>query len=172
LVLLIGLLLSWPAKNVDAQNDWSRYKPGTLAELARQNDSVIRVSIREVGLDDKPSNHFTGHQSPTVATVIYKGESRPINRHRREIIHDWGLSFMRDSSIADDFHREYLFQEGIELVWLPVQDRVATYFPKELRAGQPVTLFVMLLGGHYEAGRITWAFIVNEFKAGSVSPKA
>jgi hypothetical protein len=42
-------------------------------------------------------------------------------------------------------------------------------FPEELRRGQRVSLFVMLLGGYYDAGEITWAFIVNEFKAGPIT---
>ena len=79
------------------------------------------------------------------------------------------MSYMRDSSIAADFHREYLFQEGEKLLWLPVQDTVATFFPKELRRGQPVSLYVMLIGGYYADGVITWAFIVNEFKAEPVA---
>ena len=81
---------------------------------------------------------------------------------------DRGKAFLQDSSIAGDFHREYLFQEGKQLLWLPVQDRVASYFARELRPGQPVKLYVMLLGGYYDSGEITWAFIVNEFSAESV----
>ena len=35
---------------------------------------------------------------------------------------EWGLTFQRDSSIVNDFHREYLFQEGQESLWLLVQE--------------------------------------------------
>ena len=64
-----------------------------------------------------------------------------------------------------DFHREYLFKEGERLMWLPVQDSVASYFPRELHKGQPVSLYVIWAGAHYAGKEITWAFLVNEFKA-------
>ena len=101
--------------------------------------------------------------------MIYKGDSPPINPLRLEIVRDWGKAFLQDSSIAGDFHREYLFQEGEQLLWLPVQDRVASYFARELHPGQRVRLYVMLLGGYYASGETTWAFIVNEFSAEPVS---
>lgn len=160
-----ALLIGWPLQIAQAQNNWDRYKPGSLAAVIRQNDSTIRSAL----LDQKPSHHFSGDQFPTLASVIYTGDSRPVDSHRLEVIHDWGLAFMRDSSIAGDFHREYLFQEGKQLLWLPVQDRVASYFARELRPGRPVRLYVMLLGGYYASGEITWAFIVNEFTTEPVS---
>jgi hypothetical protein len=159
-------------RGLSAQSNWDRYVPGTLSAVMRDADSAIRASIRETeaslsadSTDKLPSQHFLGDQYPTLATVVYKGQSRAISKIRHELIGDWGRSFMRDSSIAADFHREYLFLEGDRLLWLPVQDRVASYFPKELRSGQKVNLYVMLLAGYYDKGAITWGFIVNEFKA-------
>ena len=157
-----------------AQSTWDRYKPGSLSAVMDDADSTIRRSIREVESsthvsDKKPSEHFTGNQYPTLATVIYMARSRAIDPNRLDLISAWGRSFMRDSAMAKDFHREYLFQEGKTLLWLPVQDTVASFFPKELHQGQPVNLYVMLLGGYYDAGKITWAFIVNEFNTQPVA---
>ena len=154
-----------------AQSGWDRYQPGTLAALIRASDSTVRGALsdtsirRSVGDGDKPSEHFVGYDSPTLATVIYTGESRLIDPIRRDLIARWGTSFRRDSTIVQDFHREYLFKEGEEGYWLPVQDAVASFFPKELRRGQRAHLYVMLLGGYYSHETITWAFIVNEFRA-------
>jgi hypothetical protein len=77
------------------------------------------------------------------------------------------LSYLRDSSIAALFSREYLFQEGKQELWLPVQDKVASFFPRELHQGQAVTLYVAWLGAYYAGGEITWAFVVNDFAADS-----
>jgi hypothetical protein len=148
-----------------------------LTSVMREADSEIRAAHREtdsalrrLSKDRRPSEHFLGQQYPTLATVIYKGESRPVDPIRLGLIAAWGRSYMRDSSIAGDFTREYLFQEGDQLLWLPVQDRVASFFPKELRPGQAVKLYVLLLAGHYADDKITWAFIVNEFRAGPTAP--
>jgi hypothetical protein len=143
-----------------AQTTWDRYQPGTLSAIIKAQDSTIRA---EAAGDKNPSFHFSGDQFPTRARVIYKGESRPVDSMRLEVVRRWGLAFHRDSSIANDFHREYLFQEGRKPLWLPVQDTVASFFARELKPGQPVTLYVMWLGAYYREGNIQWAFIVNEF---------
>ena len=142
-----------------AQTMWDRYQPGTLSAITQAHDSTIRADAA----GKNPSFHFSGDQFPTKARVIYKGESRAVDSMRLEVVRRWGTAFRRDSSIANDFHREYLFQEGRELLWLPVQDTVASFFARELKPGQPVTLYVMWLGAYYREGTIEWAFIVNEF---------
>jgi hypothetical protein len=157
--LFFALLLLAPTSAVRAQSSWDRYTPGTLASIMAAHDSTIRASWD----GGKPSEHFSGDSYPTIATAIYLGQSRPIDRNRLSIIRTWGKSFMRDTAMANDFHREYLFQEGKLRIWLPVQDTVASFFPRELRAGQPVKLFVSWLGAFYEGREVTWAFIVNEF---------
>lgn len=170
----VTLLLALEATSSPAQSGWDRYKPGTLAAVIAVGDSTIRGAIRETQLAShagtaNKSQHFLGDDFPTVASVVYEGESRPINPIRRRLIADWGRTYRRDSSIVADFHREYLFRENGKLLWIPVQDTVASFFPKELRRGRRVSLFVMLLGGYYDAGEITWAFIVNEFRADPIT---
>ena len=176
-VTILVVMSALSATESFAQSSWDRYHPGTLAAVMKEGDSTIRAALRETDSvthgasgDKKPSQHFLGYDYPTVATVIYKGDSRRVDPIRRQLIADWGLTYRRDSSIVADFNREYLFQEGDKLLWLPVQDRVASFFPKELRPGQRVSLYTMLLGGYYADGAITWAFIVNEFKAGPITP--
>jgi hypothetical protein len=175
-VTILMLLSALSAGKSFGQSSWDRYKPGTLAAVMREGDSTIRAALRETDSvtrgtsgDKKPSEHFLGYDYPTLATVVYKGDSRQVDPIRRGLIAAWGLTYRRDSSIVADFNREYLFQEGDKLLWLPVQDRVASFFPKELRPGQRVRLYTMLLGGYYADGGITWAFIVNEFKAGPIT---
>jgi hypothetical protein len=97
--------------------------------------------------------------------VVYRGDSRPLSPLRVDIVKHWGLAFRKDSTIVKDFHREYLFQEGKNLLWLPVQDTVASFFPRELHPGQGVTLYVVWFGAYYAGEDISWAFIVNEFTA-------
>ena len=173
---LLITLASGSSQGALAQSTWDRYQPGTLSDVVRDADSAVRTSIREVDAtshgsvdNTKPSVHFLATQYPTLAALVYTGHSRPITQIRREMISDWGRSFMRDSAMAADFHREYLFREGNTAFWLAVQDTVATFFPKELHPGQQANLFVMLLAGYYDAGKITWAFIVTEFNSSPVA---
>jgi hypothetical protein len=164
LVWLGALVLGAPIESVHAQNDWARYKPGTITAIIQLHDSTIRA--------DHVANHpgliVSGDDFPTLARVVYRGDSRPLNPRRIDVVREWGLTFLKDSSIVNDFHREYLFQEGKKLLWLPVQDTVASYFARELHPGQTVTLYVVWFGAYFAGGDIIWAFIVNDFKSDPV----
>jgi hypothetical protein len=156
---LAGLLLGGPIQIIHAQTDWGRYTPGTIAASLQQHES----SIRGDHVANHPSLVISGDDFPTLAHVIYRGDSRPLDPKRLEVLREWGLTFLRDTSVVQDFDREYLFQEGKQLFWLPVQDSVASYFARELHSGQQVTLYVVWFGAYYAGRDITWAFIVNEF---------
>ncbi len=164
LFALLALLLGGLARISQAQNNWSRYTPGTMAAVIQQHDSSIRAD--HAGKKG-PALAVSGDDFPTLARVTYRGDSRPLDPKRREVLREWSLAFLRDTSAVTDFHREYLFQEGKRAMWLPVQDTVASYFARELRPGQPVTLYVIWAGAHYAGKDITWTFLVNEFKAES-----
>jgi hypothetical protein len=157
------LLLGSPISVSRGQNRWDRYKPGTISTVIQQHDSSIRAS----SAGRLPSWVITGEQFPTMARVVYRGDSRPVDSIRAELVRRWGMSFLRDSSIARRFRREYLFQEGQNLLWLPVQDTVASYFPRELHPGQEIALYVLWFGAYYAGRDITWAFVVTEFDARS-----
>jgi hypothetical protein len=163
-VYLGALVLSAPIETAHAQSNWGRYKPGTIAAVMQLHDSTIRA--------DHVANHpgfiISGDDFPTLARVVFRGDSRPVNPRRIDIVRRWGLAILRDSSIVKDFHREYLFQEGERLLWLPVQDTVASYFARELHPGQTVTLYVSWFGAYYEGGDIIWTFVVNDFKSDPV----
>jgi len=162
-VLLGALVLGAPIESAHAQINYGRYKPGTIAAIMQLHDSTIRA--------DDPEKHpaliVSGDDFPTLTRVVYLGDSRPLSPRRVDIVKHWGMTFRRDSTIVKNFHREYLFQEGKQLLWLPVQDTVASYFARELHPGQTVRLYVVWFGAYYAGEDITWTFIVNEFEAES-----
>jgi len=123
------------------------------------HDSTIRAEW-----DHLPSWIVTGEQFPTRAAVIYRGDSQPVDSIRAQVMRDWITAFSHDTPLQG-IHREYLFQEGQQLFWLPVEDTVASYFAKELRPGQPITVFVLWFGAYYAGHDITWTFVVTEFRA-------
>jgi hypothetical protein len=162
---LVTLLFGGSPGVGQAQTNWDRYTPGTIAAIMQQHDSSIRADY-----DPKyPTFVISGDDFPTLARVAYRGDSRPLNPKNRDVMRRWSLSFLRDTSVVLDFHREYLFKEGRRLLWLPVQDSVAGYFARELHRGQPVTLYIIWAGAYYAGEGITWTFLVNEFRADSSS---
>jgi hypothetical protein len=156
-----ALVLGAPFATAHAQSGWARYKPGTIAAVMQLHDSTIRADH----VPNHPGLIVSGDGFPTLARVVYRGDSRPLSPRRVDVVKHWGLTFRKDSTIVNNFHREYLFQEGKQLLWLPVQDTVASYFARELHPGQTVTLYVVWFGAYYAGEDIIWAFIVNEFTA-------
>jgi hypothetical protein len=161
--LLGTLVLGAPFAAAHAQINYARYTPGTIAAVMQLHDSTIRADHIRYG--SHPGRIISGDDFPTMTRVSYRGDSRPLSPMRVDIVKHWGLAFRKDSTIVENFHREYLFQEGKNLLWLPVQDTVASFFPRELHPGQAVTLYVVWFGAYYAGEDITWAFIVNEFTA-------
>jgi hypothetical protein len=156
-----ALVLGAPFATAHAQINWPRYKPGTIAAVMQLHDSTIRADH----VPNHPGLIVSGDDFPTMTRVIYRGDSRPLSPRRVDVVKHWGLAFRKDSTIVKNFHREYLFQEGKQLLWLPVQDTVASFFARELHPGQTVMLYVVWFGAYYAGEDITWAFIVNEFTA-------
>lgn len=159
--LLLVALLTIPFGAGYSQSNWDRYKPGTIAAIMDAHDTTVFPNP----VDGKTNFMVSGDHFPTLASVIYTGHSRPLDPIRALVMRNWSLAFLRDTSMLNDFHREYLFREGKRAIWLPVQDTVASFFANELKAGQKATLYVMFLGAQRANGETVWAFAVNEFKA-------
>jgi len=162
------LLLSFGGNAAGAQPlaGWEHYRPGTIGAVIEVQGSIIRADTEYL-----PAFVMAGNRFPTLARVTYCGDSRPIEKIRRDLLRRWGLSFYRDTSVVLDFRREYLFREGNQLHWLPVQDTVASFFARELKPGHQVSLYVSWAGAYFNGKDITWTFMVNEFQAGSPGPK-
>ena len=159
--LFIGTVLAVWAAIAPAQSSWDRYEPGTLRNIIALHDSAVRA----LGVPNHPHWFISAKDFATRAHVIYSGESRPIDPLRTQIIRYWLRSAGLDTTKVQTFQREFLVHEGDLQLWLLVQKQVAEFFPKELRPGQVITLYVMWLGAYYDGGDITWGFVVNEFDA-------
>lgn len=57
-----------------------------------------------------------------------------------------------------------LVKECDKEYWVTVQKQVAGYFPKELKAGDRITLYLMVVGGVKTAEKWDVVFLVNEFR--------
>ena len=94
----------------------------------------------------------------------YVGTSRPIGPQRKEILGNWKTSFQIPTEIVNLFEKEFLFKECNKEFWLPVQTKVSSYFTKELKEGDMVTVYLFLAGGLKVDGKWGLLFLVNEFE--------
>src|SRR5438034_11194539 len=95
--LFLGLLLvGAPIHIGQAQNTWDRCKPGTIRGAIQENDSSIRANSP----GKLPSWVITANQFPTLARVVYRGDSRPADSIRAAIVRRRAGCLLRDSSSA------------------------------------------------------------------------
>jgi hypothetical protein len=77
----------------------------------------------------------------------YVGTSCPIAAERKEVFKMYQESMRPNVDVPSLIDNEYLFRECDTDYWIPVQKQVAAYFPKELKAGDMITVYLMVIGG-------------------------
>ncbi len=105
------------------------------------------------------------------AQAVFSGQSRPLTPRTQAFITAFASTSVGNDRYANLYQREYLFKAGGRDYWLPVQVQVAAYFQRELKAGQPVTLYIRNAGGFRASDSWDWMFLVEEFDTPGAPPK-
>lgn len=95
--------------------------------------------------------------------AAFSGQSRPLDPRTQAFITTFASSSIGNDRYANLYQREYLFRADGRDYWLPVQAQVAAYFTRELKAGEPVVLYVRNAGGFRNSDSWAWMFLVEEF---------
>ena len=141
-----------------AQNfDYDRYKPRTLSELIELNNPKLEEPMKKLLIT-------SGEWFHSQVRLQYVGTSRPFSAERKELLENWKRSFKINDETAAMFEREFLFRECGKDFWLPVQKQVAAYFPKELKEGEMITLYLFFGGGVKTKEKSDFLFLVSEFE--------
>jgi len=98
--------------------------------------------------------------------VIYTGQQRGITANVKQLLKHWAKTLGQDPKIPDLFGHEILVREGISQYWLPIQEPPLSFLVKEVRPGDTVELYVVLIG----TAKTEWVFAVNEFQSLKASP--
>jgi hypothetical protein len=160
--VLLTVLAVAVAGVASAENDgstWDRYEKGTLISV------VKKVS----GIGDEHSDGLSAALAsdyPTKARLQYTGEIRPIPTPKKGSID----ICMKASGVSADapalFQSEVRFKEGNTAYWIPVQNQLIPAFRHELKPGQMVDVYVILIGLiHHGPKRFECLFLANDFAA-------
>lgn len=157
-------VVTFSASSVVAQGfPWDDFERRTLQELRTTNERDEEGNRKRF----PDQNQFVFHSTtqPSVVRVTYTTESRPMSAERKKFIEAWARSYYRNPGYANLYATEFLFKEGAEDYWLPVQKDVAKYFGEELKKGEPVDLYLINPGGlRIEKGKTIWVFPVEQFQ--------
>ena len=137
---------------------------GQLAVLDEKLVAEQKVTPRPGALMFNP-----GENGGSRTRAVFAGASRPLDPRKQAFIAAFASSSVGNDRYASLYAREYLFKAGGQDYWLPVQAQVASYFERELKPGQPVTLYLRNAGGFRGSDAWEWMFLVEEFDGGAAS---
>ncbi|HSS18537.1 MAG TPA: hypothetical protein VLL54_00425 [Pyrinomonadaceae bacterium] len=161
--LLLGLLLL-PFTSARAQDfPWDDFERRTLKDLVKLNVQEDSADLMKQA--DQAQFVFRGKILPSVVRVAYTGKSKPLSDDRKKFIELWAETYSQDATFAKLFALEYLFKEGADEYWLPVEQQVAQHFAEELTPGGAVDLYLLRTGGlkKKDKNEVEWMFLVEEF---------
>ncbi|HKG12005.1 MAG TPA: hypothetical protein VKB12_01650 [Pyrinomonadaceae bacterium] len=163
LAALALLLACGSVARAQGDSPWGEYRARTFAEVVRRNTDEL--AGRDASYRDKVGVVFSGDPLYSQVRVTYTGTTRKLTGPRKTHIEEWAGSFGVKPEVAALFESEMLVVECSNEHWVPVQKQVMAHFEKELKKGDPVTLFTMFAGGRKIEGGWNWFFLVNEFQA-------
>ena len=158
-VVLLAVTLFLALTSCPAQDKfpYEIYDPRTLSELVERSSSTPELKgAKQLMIDAKPFY--------SAVRIKYTGKSRPLTEERKKLFKLWQEALQVDPQILATLDSEYLFKECEKEYWIPVQKPVASYFPKELKIGDTITLYLMLVGGVKTPTSWDVVFFVNEFR--------
>ena len=138
------------------------YPPLSFEQMIRLDLELIRQQRQP----ERPGDLFFNPSTETGGAkvrAVYTGQSRPLDQRKSAFIAAFASTSVGNSGYAALYEREYRFTAGGQDWWLPVQSQVASYFAKELKAGQPVSLYIRNAGGFRLSDSWDWVFLVEEF---------
>jgi hypothetical protein len=141
------------------------YNTRTMAELTELN-SVARIA------EDAKKTQIAIMASPFYSAVRleYAGESRNLSEKKLEFYKIWAETLDIGSSdnnlnILNVIKKEYLFKECDKEYWLAVSTTAANYFPKDMKKGDRMTLYLMMTGGFkFDKEAWNYMYLTNSFK--------
>lgn len=159
LVVLLGGFLHASAQGFP----WKDFERRTMRELVKINDTEDAEDLKRY--PDKGQMVMRGKILPSVVRLTYGSESRPLSAAHKKFIELWANVYSEQKqAYADRIEAEFLFAEGPDEYWFPVQTPVAKYFDKELRKGDAVDLYLIRPGGLRTKEKAEWIFLVEEFQ--------
>lgn len=164
---LFTLALATPSSAWSQDFPSDQFEPTSLAAAAQNLESEIVGDPNKQNFHPAPGDmHLEGPILRRRVQAIYTGQHRPIDAQAIAFYRRYEKAHGVEDSIAEHYREVFLFQENGIDYWLPVQDQVAAYFPKELKPGEPVELYLLVTGGYLRTDGWAWIFPVEEFRAG------
>jgi len=144
---------------------WGDFTRRTMTEIIKINNDDSVEDFKLLSANNKPNALIVRNNIlPSVIRLTYTGEVRPVGEKRLFLIHVWAGTVEERKQHEKLYTREFLFKDGADEYWTPVQEPVTKYFDKELKKGDVVDLYLVRPGGLKTGDKVDWVFLVEEFQ--------
>ncbi len=164
-ILFLLFAFTYTARSVHSQGfPYHLYDTRTMAELVELNSGVKKLEAGGTKQIVVSANPFY-----SAVRLEYAGESRKLSKEKIGLFRIWMESLNvkssnTGSSLLDLLDKEFLFKECGKEYWIPVQIPAANDFPKDMKKGDRITLYLMMVGGIEDKGKWDFIFFTNSFK--------
>lgn len=141
------------------------YDTRTMAELNELNSVAEKTQVigkTQIAVSAKPFY--------SAVRLEYAGESRKLSERKLAFYKIWATALNVGSSntnfnVLDIIEKEYLFKECDKEYWITVQTPAANDFPKNMKKGDRITLYMMVAGGlKFDKEEWDYMYLTNSFK--------
>jgi len=159
-IAIVGLVLTLGSgTSVVAQSSWCRYKPGRLHDIIDEERTTLNDTLPPDHRNWVVNTAFRGAKAP----VVYLGQSRRLAGLDSSFLDGYFHRVLPDSAFRALFHNQARFVDGLDTLWLAIQDSLLPALVAEAQPGELVTLFTSYLGARQEGRSTFWVFVINEF---------
>lgn len=159
-IILLSFVFTIISQTVYSQGfPYQEYRTRTLSELVEMDSDVKKGDY-----GDKKGILIHAKPFYWAIRVKYTGKSRAISSEKMDLFKLWQESLGVDAKVLTLLENEYLFKECDKEFWIPVQKQVAGYFPKELKEGDIITLYLIAVGGVKIKDEWDFVFLTSEFQ--------
>ena len=136
-----------------------------MAELAEHSSAAEEgqtIGLTKIGISVNPFY--------SAVRLEYAGEVRDLSERKLGYYKLWAAALKIGSAnpkqnVLDILRKEFLFKECDKEYWITVSTPAANDFPKNLKKGDRITLYMMLAGGmKYDKEAWNGMYLANSFK--------
>lgn len=133
-----------------------------LAILSSAAEEAQTVGLTKIGISANPFY--------SAVRLEYAGEVRNLSERKIGYYKMWAAALNVGSTdtkqnVLDILQKEFLFKECDKEYWITVSTPAANDFPKNMKKGDRITLYLMLAGGmKYDKEPWSGMYLANSFK--------
>lgn len=164
--LLLTFVFATVSQTINAQGfPYHLYAPRTMAELTELNsvdENTQTIGKTQIAISAKPFY--------SAVRVEYAGKVRNLTERKLAFYKIWATvldveSSTNEGDILDIIQKEYLFKECDKEYWITVSTPAANDFPKDMKMGDRITLYLMIAGGRkFDKEDWDYMYLTNSFR--------